>query len=101
MKSTDVEAIVVDAGKDYTDPSSVLEAHGVRFVSLLKISTEVLVQPGELVYADFEGVVVAPQARGKDGLHLALEKVGKENASRQELLNGKSLREVYTQYGVL
>ena len=40
MKITDVEAIVLDTGKDYPDPSVAAEAHGVRFVSLLKISTD-------------------------------------------------------------
>jgi L-rhamnonate dehydratase len=40
MKITNVEAIVLDTGKDYPDPSVAMEAHGVRFVSLLKISTD-------------------------------------------------------------
>ena len=62
---------------------------------------EVLVQPGELVCADFDGVVVVPRAVEGEVLRLALEKAGKENASRQELLNGKSLREVYARHGVL
>ena len=39
MKITNVEAIVLDSGKDYPDSSMSVEAHGVRFVSLLKIST--------------------------------------------------------------
>src|SRR5688572_3915959 len=38
---TNVEAIVLDTGKDYPDPAAAGEAHGVRFVSLLKISTDV------------------------------------------------------------
>ena len=62
---------------------------------------EVLVQPGDLVFADFDGVVVVPQAVEKETLRLAQEKVGKENASRQALLEGKSLREVYRMFGVL
>ena len=40
MIITDVEAIVLDTGKDYPDPAAASEAHGVRFVSLLKISTD-------------------------------------------------------------
>ena len=62
---------------------------------------DVLVNPGELVFADFDGVVVIPLAVEKDVLTLALEKVEKENASRQELLAGKTLKEVYAKYGVL
>ena len=62
---------------------------------------EVAVNPGDLVYADFDGVVVIPKEVEKEVLRLALEKVGKENQSRAELLAGKSLREVYDKYGVL
>jgi regulator of RNase E activity RraA len=61
----------------------------------------VLVHPGDLVFADFDGVVVVPQAVEKDVLRLALDKVENENTSRQALLAGKSLKEVYAMYGVL
>ncbi|MGN6755105.1 MAG: hypothetical protein ACTHMJ_01820, partial [Thermomicrobiales bacterium] len=40
MKITDVEALVLDTGKNYPDPALAAEAHGVRFVALLKISTD-------------------------------------------------------------
>ena len=40
MKIVDVEAMVLDTGKNYPDPSEVAEAHGVRFVSLIKITTD-------------------------------------------------------------
>jgi regulator of RNase E activity RraA len=62
---------------------------------------EVLVHPGELVFADFDGIAVLPRQVEKDVLVLALEKADKESASRQALLNGQSLREVYATYGVL
>lgn len=62
---------------------------------------EVLVHPGELVFADFDGVVVIPRIVENDVLRLAHEKAGKENSSRQELLTGKTLKEVYATYGVL
>ena len=62
---------------------------------------EVLVHPGDLIIADFDGVVVIPQAIEKIVLSQAHEKAGKETISRQELLAGKSLREVFARYGVL
>lgn len=62
---------------------------------------EVLVNPGELVVADFDGIVVVPRAVEAEALRLAEEKVTKESASRADLLAGKTLREVYTTYGVL
>jgi regulator of RNase E activity RraA len=45
--------------------------------------------------------VVIPQAVEQDVLKLALEKADKETLSRQDLLAGKTLREVYDTYGVL
>ncbi len=62
---------------------------------------EVLVHPGELVYADYDGLVVIPRDVEAQVIELAREKVGKETQSRQDLLAGKSLREVYDTYGVL
>jgi L-rhamnonate dehydratase len=40
MRITDVEAMVLDTGKNYPNPTEAGEAHGVRFVSLIKISTD-------------------------------------------------------------
>ena len=41
MKIRDVEVLILDTGKDYPDPKEALEAHGVRFVALVKITTDV------------------------------------------------------------
>jgi 4-hydroxy-4-methyl-2-oxoglutarate aldolase len=62
---------------------------------------EVLVKPGELIFADFDGIVVVPREFEREVLRRSQEKVEKENLSRKDLLNGKSLREVYRKYGVL
>jgi len=62
---------------------------------------EVLVRPGDLVFTDFDGVVVVPPEAEEEALRQAADKVGKESASRAELLKGKTLREVYSRYGVL
>jgi regulator of RNase E activity RraA len=62
---------------------------------------EVLVRPGELVFADFDGVVVVPRGLEDESLRLAYEKVTKENLSRRDLLRGDSLRSVFDRYGVL
>ncbi|MCC6166149.1 MAG: RraA family protein [Caldilineaceae bacterium] len=62
---------------------------------------DVLVHPHDLVVADFDGVVVIPQAVISQALAMAQEKIGKENQARQELLAGKTLREVYDKYRVL
>jgi len=40
VKITDVEALVLDTGADYPDPAQAVEAHGVRFVCLIKVTTD-------------------------------------------------------------
>jgi 4-hydroxy-4-methyl-2-oxoglutarate aldolase len=62
---------------------------------------DVLVHLGELVIADFDGVVVIPREVEHDALQLAAEKIGKENATRRELVKGRTLRDVFNEYGVL
>jgi len=62
---------------------------------------EVLVNPGDFVFADFDGVVVIPQTAVNEVIHLASEKVRRENSSRSELMQGAYLRDVYKKYGVL
>lgn len=62
---------------------------------------EVLVNTGDIVFADFDGIVVVPQSVESEVFLKAKEKVNKENLSRNELLSGKSLREVYDKYQAL
>ena len=62
---------------------------------------EVLVQPGNLIFADFDGIVVVPKEVEESVLVKAEQKIGKENLSRKELHEGKTLREVYNRHGVL
>lgn len=60
-----------------------------------------LVSPGDLVFADYDGVVAVPAEVLPDVIKLADEKVKKENGSRADLLRGDYLRDVYVKYGVL
>ncbi len=59
---------------------------------------DVLVHPGDLIFADFDGIVVVPKGLEQQVYELAKEKVNNENLSRKELLQGLSLREVYDKY---
>lgn len=62
---------------------------------------EVLVHPGDFVFADYDGVVVVPHAMVAEVIALAADKVRREDSSRQELMNGAYLRDVFQKYGVL
>ncbi len=62
---------------------------------------DVLVRPHDLVFADFDGIVVIPQDVEAEVLGFAQERVKKELATRDDLLRGDSLRDVYNRHGVL
>lgn len=61
----------------------------------------VLVHPGDLIFADFDGIVVIPKMLENEVIEKAKEKVLAESLSRKELLNGKTLSEVYDKYKAL
>jgi 4-hydroxy-4-methyl-2-oxoglutarate aldolase len=61
----------------------------------------VRVNPGDLVFADYDGVIVIPPEVLPDVIRLAKEKATSENHSRPELMQGAYLRDVYRKYGVL
>jgi regulator of RNase E activity RraA len=62
---------------------------------------DVLVEPGQLVVADYDGVVVVPRDVEAQVIALALDKVSAENHVRRALEEGSTLRETYNRYGVL
>jgi regulator of RNase E activity RraA len=61
----------------------------------------VLVQPGDLVLADHDGVVVVPHAAAEETLKLAEEKVSGENLVRKALQGGMSATDAFKKYGIL
>jgi regulator of RNase E activity RraA len=61
----------------------------------------VRVSPGDVVFGDIDGVVVIPAALADETISRALDKVTSENRTRDELLQGRLLGEVYAKYGVL
>jgi regulator of RNase E activity RraA len=62
---------------------------------------EVEVHPGDLIFGDYDGIVVIPKAVEDEVLARAAAKVENENHTRTELLQGRLLGEVYEKYGVL
>jgi 4-hydroxy-4-methyl-2-oxoglutarate aldolase len=61
----------------------------------------VVVSPGDLIVADYDGVVVIPTRLIDRTLELARDKIARENDSRRDLMNGAYLADVYAKYGVL
>ena len=59
------------------------------------------VEPGDLVLADADGIVVIPRAVAIQAIDLAEEKVRGENLVRVKLADGMSVTEAFRRYGVL
>ena len=88
MKIANVEALVLDTGRNYSHPSEAAEAHGVRFVSLVKVTTD----EGITGWSDIETqphvgrqIVEAPSGGvvGFESLRAAL--VGEDPLERERL----------------
>lgn len=61
----------------------------------------VLINPGDILVGDIDGVVVLPRELEVDVISLALEQSRKENTARTMLLNGARAHDVFTETGVL
>jgi regulator of RNase E activity RraA len=66
-----------------------VEIDGVRF------------SPGDLVFADLDGVVVVPRAIEEKAIRAAWDKVHAENVTRDAIRGGMKATEAYKKYGVL
>jgi len=60
-----------------------------------------VIHPGDWVFADIDGVVVVPAPLAERAFALAMEKVSGENRVREELARGRSVREVFAEFGIL
>jgi 4-hydroxy-4-methyl-2-oxoglutarate aldolase len=61
----------------------------------------VLINPGDLIFGDADGCVIIPSAIEKDVVAAAHEKLRGENKTRDALLAGRKLADVFAEYGVL
>jgi 4-hydroxy-4-methyl-2-oxoglutarate aldolase len=71
---------------DYDVP---VEIDGVRF------------SPGDLVFADVDGIVLVPQEIEEQTVQAAWEKVHAENVTRDAIKDGMKATDAYKKYGVL
>ncbi len=61
----------------------------------------VKVCPGDLVFGDFDGVVVVPQDAEERVLQAAFKKAAEEKEVKQALENGMSATDAFQKYGIL
>ena len=61
----------------------------------------VTVNPGDLIFADMDGVVVVPSPLIEEVITKALDKVGAENLVRTAIQNGMKVAEAWEKFGVL
>jgi len=81
-----------------------VDSMGRGIVTAYNVTVEcgdVMVQPGDLVFADYDGIVVIPSTKVQETIALATDKVRREDSSRAELKAGGYLRDVFQKYGVL
>jgi regulator of RNase E activity RraA len=71
------------------DMDVTVEIDGVKFA------------PGDLVFADEDGVVVVPQPVEKEAITNAWTKVHAENITRDAIRNGMKATDAYAKYGIL
>lgn len=81
-----------------------LDSKGRGEVAAIDVPIEcagVVVNPGDLVFGDADGVIVVPEPVVKQTITLALEKIEGEDKTRDELRQGTKLADVFEKYGVL
>src|SRR5262249_26357356 len=61
----------------------------------------VRIEPGDLIFGDVDGVVAVPRKIEEEVLSRAFAKVAGENSTRDELMRGAKLKDVFDRYGVL
>jgi len=61
----------------------------------------VLIEPGDLIFGDIDGVLVIPRAIEGHIIELALEKVAGEKVVRKEIEAGTTSTAVFDRYGIL
>jgi len=73
----------------------------IDFNCPIEFSNKVLVEPGDLILGDIDGVVAVPRLVVQEVIQKALEKVSKENLVKKAIEAGMSTREAWNTYGVM
>jgi regulator of RNase E activity RraA len=98
QKIIDMDFPVFATGFSPLDSKGRVDA--IHFNQPIRIG-DCVVYSGDLVFAEIDGVVVVPQHLAAEALKKAIEKVQGENRVRDELIKGRSVRDVFAEYGIL
>jgi 4-hydroxy-4-methyl-2-oxoglutarate aldolase len=100
----DVKQITSMAFPVFASGISPLDSKGRLRVFAYRCAIEcggVLVEPGDIIFGDADGVVVIPQDVAVETVTEALHKVEAEHLTAEALQKGLLLRDVYAKHGVL
>ena len=67
----------------------------------IEFSNKVLVNPGDIVFGDIDGVVIIPKPIEDEVIGAALEKVRGESMVRKLIQKGMPTRQVWDEYGIM
>jgi 4-hydroxy-4-methyl-2-oxoglutarate aldolase len=81
-----------------------LDSKGRAEMTAMDVPVEIAgvrIETGDLVFGDVDGCVVVPRAVAPKAVARAIEKISAEDQTREALLAGDSLRQVFDRFGVL
>ena len=67
----------------------------------IEFPNHVIVNPGDIIFGDIDGVIAIPQEREKEIIEKALEKVRAENHLKEALQAGMSTLNAFQKYGIM
>jgi len=73
----------------------------VQYRCRVKTLNRVLVEPGDIVFGDLDGVVIVPQTKEQEIIEAAVDKVYGENKVREAIEKGVSSKDAFQQYGIM
>jgi regulator of RNase E activity RraA len=73
----------------------------IDFRCPIEFANRTLVQPGDIIFGDIDGVVVVPQAQEQEIIARAIEKVRGESEVRKAIEGGMSAAEAFRTFGIM
>jgi regulator of RNase E activity RraA len=78
-----------------------LRGRVIDYRCAIEFSNGVVVEPGDIVFGDIDGVVIVPRRDERATIEAALEKVRGENRVREAIEGGMSTLEAFGSFGIM